>query len=92
MAVPDPTSRYAGLPTVTVPGADGAPIVLGAPRIAPTPPGGGTYQVRPGDRLDLMAQAAIADSTRWWIIADANPYFDPDRLEEPGRTIELPHA
>jgi nucleoid-associated protein YgaU len=92
MAVSDPNSRYADVNTVTVPGPDGGAIVLGAPRIAPAPAAGGTYQVRPGDRLDLMAQAAIGDSTRWWVIADANPWFDPDRLEEPGGTIELPHA
>lgn len=92
MSAPDPTSRYAHQPTVTVPGARGAPVVLSTPRVVPAPKTGGRYQVRPGDRLDLMAQAALADSTRWWILADANPWFDADRLEDPGRTIELPDA
>jgi hypothetical protein len=88
----DPTSRYARCPLVTVPGPDGTPVALSAPRVVPAPRLGGRYQVRPGDRLDLMAQAALADSTRWWILADANPWFDADRLEDPGRTIELPDA
>lgn len=92
MSGPDPTSRYTGLPTVTVPRADGEPVALGVPRVAPAPATVGTYQVRPGDRLDLMAQAAIADSTRWWLLADANPWFDPQRIEETGETIELPRA
>ncbi|HTJ76509.1 MAG TPA: hypothetical protein VL337_14225 [Acidimicrobiales bacterium] len=92
MSGPDPTSRYAGRPTVTVPGPDGEPVTLGAPRVVPAPATVGTYQVRPGDRLDLMAQAAVADSTRWWLLADANPWFEAERIEEPGATIELPGA
>ena len=92
MSGPDATSRYAGLPTVTVPGVDGEPVTLGVPRVAPAPATVGTYQVRPGDRLDLMSQAAIADSTQWWLLADANPWFDAQRIEEPGETIELPRA
>ena len=91
-ATSDPTSRYAGCAPVTVPGPGGAEIVLSAPRVVPAPPLGGHYQVRPGDRLDLMAQAALADSTRWWVLADANPWFDAVRLEDAGRTIELPRA
>src|SRR5262249_52114809 len=64
-ATPAPPSRYAAGPPVTVPGP-GGDVVLSAPRVVPAPALGGHYQVRPGDRLDLMAQAALADSTRWW--------------------------
>jgi nucleoid-associated protein YgaU len=92
MATPDPTSRYAGLRTVTIPGPHGSAIVLGVPRVVPAPTTAGLYQVRPGDRLDLMAQAALGDTTRWWVLADANPWSDADRLETPGQTIELPHG
>lgn len=88
----DRTSRYFGEATVTVPGPDGTPRTLGVPRVVPPAPLQGTYQVRPGDRLDLMGQAATGDSTRWWVLADANPFADATRLEQPGQTIELPRA
>lgn len=90
MAGPDPTSRYAGLPVVTVVGDDGLTRVLGVPRVVPEPPVDGTYQVRPGDRLDLLAIRLEGDSTRWWTLADANPSIDPGVLEQPGRVVRLP--
>jgi len=93
VTAPDPQSRYARVPTVAVPtGAGGAGRLLGAPRIASDPGSQGTYTVRPGDRLDLLAQAATGDSTRWWVLADANPFADATRLESPGQTIELPRG
>jgi hypothetical protein len=92
MPAPDPTSRYFGLPTVTVPGDDGGTRVLGTPRVAPRPATKGTYDVRAGDRLDLLGQAATGDSTRWWVLADANPFPDATELERPGLTIDLPDA
>ena len=92
MADPDRTSRYAGLPTVTVTEADGTTRTMGAPRMAADPGSQGSYEVRPGARLDLLGLAATGDSTRWWVLADANPYADATRLEEPGQTIELPRA
>lgn len=88
----DPTSRYAGLPEITVQAPDGTIRTMSAPRVAPEPPLSGNYQVRGGDRLDLLGQAATGDSTRWWVLADANPWDDATRLEEPGETIELPRA
>jgi nucleoid-associated protein YgaU len=92
MAVPDSTSRYAGQPPITVVAADGSVRVLGAPRVVPAPPVRGAYTVRAGDRLDLLAHIAAGDSTRWWLLADANPHRDAARLEQPGQTIELPDA
>jgi nucleoid-associated protein YgaU len=86
------TSRYAGRPVVTVEGADGSVRTLSAPRVVPEPPTRGSYVVRAGDRLDLLAHAAIGDSTRWWLLADANPWFDATMLERPGQTIDLPDA
>jgi hypothetical protein len=59
--------------------------------VAPAPRGGGaSHEVRPGDRLDLLARAMLGDTTQWWRIADANPVADATLLEEPGRTIDLP--
>ena len=92
MPAPDPTSRYAGLAEIRVVAPDGAVRILGAPRAVPAPPLRGSYTIRAGDRLDLLAHVAAGDSTRWWLLADANPFADATRLEEPGRAIDLPDA
>ncbi len=92
MAAPDPTSRYAGLPEIRVVASDGTTRILGAPRVVPAPPLRGSYTIRPGDRLDLLAHIAAGDSTRWWLLADANPFPDATHLEQPGRSIDLPDA
>ena len=92
MAAPDRTSRYAGLPDVRVVAPDGSTRILGAPRVVPAPPLRGSYTIRAGDRLDLLAHIAAGDSTRWWLLADANPFADATRLEQPGRAIDLPDA
>jgi hypothetical protein len=90
MSPVDPTSRYAGLPALDVVAADGSTHRLGVPRVVPEPPLGGTYESTAGDRLDLLAQSAAGDSTRWWVLADANPWWDATRLEIPGQTVDLP--
>jgi hypothetical protein len=87
----DPTSRYAGLPTVAVP-AEGGARAMGVPRMAPFGGTRGSLPVRPGDRLDLLGRSATGDSTRWWVLADANPHRDATRLEQPGAPIELPRG
>jgi nucleoid-associated protein YgaU len=92
MSPPDATSRYAGLPEIEVVAADGSVRRLGAPRTVPAPPASSAYDVRTGDRLDLLGLAATGDSTRWWALADANPWIDPGRLERPGTRIRLPDA
>jgi len=48
------------------------------------------YQVREGDRLDLLAAAALNDSTGWWRIADANPATDALADTEPGIVLGIP--
>ena len=92
MAAADPTSRYAGLPTISIVALDGTARVLGAPRVVAQPPVRAAYTVRAGDRLDLLAHIAAGDSTRWWLLADANPHRDATRVEQPGQTIDLPDA
>jgi len=92
MAAPDPTSRYSGLAEIRIVAPDGATRVFVAPRVVPAPPVRGSYTIRAGDRLDLLANAAAGDSTRWWLLADANPFADATRLEQPGRAIDLPDA
>jgi hypothetical protein len=90
MAQIERTSRYAGLPILQVEGPDGASRTLGTPRVVPEPSLRGTYEVQAGDRLDLLAHSAAGDSTQWWLLADANPWFDPTRIELPGQSIDLP--
>lgn len=95
----DPTSRYAGLPALTVTMPDGSTRVMSAPRTAPAGPGSqagaqsGVQQVPAGpggERLDLLAGRLVGDTTQWWRIADANPYADATALERPGGVIALP--
>jgi nucleoid-associated protein YgaU len=92
MALPDPTSRYAGVSTIDVVQPDGSVRRMGAPRVVPEPPVKGVYQSRAGDRLDLLARRATGDTTRWWVLADANQWADPTLIEQPGTTIDLPDA
>lgn len=90
MAQLDPTSRYRGLPEIAVTAEDGTVRLLGAPRIVPVPSTGASYEVQPGARLDLLGAAALGDSTRWWVLADANPWADATALERAGAVIDLP--
>jgi hypothetical protein len=86
------TSRYAGQSTIAVPQDDGTTRPLGVPRIAPELPEAVRYLVREGDRLDLLANTALGDSTGWWRIADTNPKSEALSTTEPGTTIGVPHA
>ena len=83
-------SRYAGQAMVTVPQDDGTTRPLGVPRVALTLPAAVSYRVRDGDRLDLLASAALNDSTGWWRIADANASADALADTEPGTVIGIP--
>jgi hypothetical protein len=83
-------SRYAGQATISVPQDDGTARPLGVPRVALPLPAAVTYPVREGDRLDLLAAAALGDSTGWWRIADTNPYTDSLADTEPGTVIGIP--
>jgi hypothetical protein len=65
---------------------------MSAPRVAPQPELQGTYQVVAGDRLDLLGGTATGDTTRWWVLADANRWPDATHLEKPGETIGVPRA
>jgi nucleoid-associated protein YgaU len=84
------TSRYDGQGVVVVAQDDGTTRALGVPRIAVTAAVAVLYQVHDGDRLDRLANAALGDTTGWWLIADANPPLDPLRLERTGTVIGVP--
>jgi hypothetical protein len=84
--------RYADQPALDVPQDDGTTRRMSTPRISVPPTADVVYPVREGDRLDLLAHAALADSTRWWLIADANPAADALSLETPGTMLAVPDA
>lgn len=84
--------RYDDVPRRKVRRRDGSDDVLMARRLIPPVAGllpNGTVRVRPGDRLDSIAAAALGDPEAWWRIADANPALDPAELEAPGRVLSL---
>ena len=70
---------------------NGVPYVR--PRILPSPGSFaliGTYEVRAGDRADVLAFRQFGDAGQWWRIADANPVLDPTELTDtPGRTLRI---
>lgn len=90
MPAKDRRSRYAGSRRLTVVDATGDEHVLLAPRTAAQARLNGSYEIADGDRLDLLAHAALGDSTQWWVLADANPWADATELERPGTIIRLP--
>lgn len=84
--------RYETQARLDVPQDDGTTRPMSTPRISVPLRADVRYPVRAGDRLDLLAAAALADSTRWWLIADANPLADALGLEEPGTQLAVPDA
>lgn len=86
------SGRYEGQPELTVPQDDGTTRLLSTPRVSVGRPPALLYHVHDGDRLDLLAGTALSDSTRWWVIADANPTADALALEHAGTVLEVPGA
>jgi nucleoid-associated protein YgaU len=83
-------SRYLRVPDYSIDG-DGSPQKLKATR-EPLPTDIAiTYQVREGDRLDLLAFRFYRNPRKWWLIADANPdCVAPEHLLTPGRMLIIP--
>jgi nucleoid-associated protein YgaU len=86
------TSRYDGAARLAVPQDDGTTRPMSVPRVSVRPDTDVVYPVRDGDRLDLLAGAALGDSTRWWAIADANPPENALELERTGTQLAVPGA
>lgn len=90
----NPSSRYYGnaVEQMTLP--DGTVIAYLSRRIIPQAtiyPQTQNYSVVIGDRLDNLAARYIGDPILFWMIADANTAFDPDKVTaEPGTVIQLP--
>ena len=89
MANPYPrTSRYHDSEQLV---HDGVPYLR--PRLLPDPTSFATistYEVRAGDRADVLAFRQFGDAGQWWRIADANPVVDPGELTAtPGRRLRI---
>ena len=87
-----PTSRYYGLETATLEGADGQTIVYLRRRFLPPPERFALLRdhiVAEGERLDLIAATYMGDPLQWWRIADANRALNPDELIEIGRRLRI---
>jgi len=86
------SGRYDGQAQLAVPQDDGTTRPMSTPRVSVQPASDVVYPVREGDRVDLLAGTALGDSTRWWVIADANPRANPLDLERTGTPLAVPHA
>ena len=92
--MPDPSSRYFGLPTATHETTDGRSITYLRRRFIPPSsdlPMAGEVTVRQGERLDQLAARHLGQGEQFWRLADANEALDPATLEEPpGRRLRIP--
>lgn len=101
--IDDPASIYVGmklrLPSSTEVQVKGVSAVSNAPNAAnaasppkaATPAPGGTYVVKPGDVLSVIAERELGSSKRWPEIVALNPGIDPKRLFQ-GAVLRLPAA
>jgi hypothetical protein len=86
-----PTSRYAGIPILTLPGEE--PIPYLARRLVPLPERFATLKehvVAERERLDQIAAAELGDPEAFWRLADANGALRPQELTAtPGRRLRV---
>lgn len=91
----DPSSRYRDVPTLSMQGSDGRTVRYLGRRFPATSStqGAPAYQVRSGDRPDLLAARTLNDPLAFWRLADFNLMLDPWALTAtPGQTIRIPAA
>jgi hypothetical protein len=87
-----PTSRYYGLETAFLEGADGQTIVYLRRRFLPPPERFALLRehvVADGERLDLITATYLGDPLQWWRIADANRALNPEELIEIDRRLRI---
>ena len=84
-------SRYLRVGEYALKDGEQTPRTLKRVREPPSLEAAHQYQVREGDRLDLLATKFYRNPRKWWLIADANPqYLSPDELLVPGQVILVP--
>jgi nucleoid-associated protein YgaU len=65
-------------------------VELYRPRIRQAPSSERSHQVKPGDRLDLLAFRFYDDPHQYWRLADANPQSELPSLLSEGRVLKVP--
>lgn len=84
-------SRYLRVKDYQVEDQTGRTVSVKRARPTARPTAGFLYQVKAGDRLDLLAHKFYRSARKWWLICDANPdLLAPDDLLRPGRLIVIP--
>lgn len=84
-------SRYLGVKDYTVVNEEGREVSLKRTRKTVTVEADFIYQVKQGDRLDLLAYKFYRTPRKWWLICDANPHLMyPDDLLVPGTKLLIP--
>ncbi|MGO9729713.1 MAG: LysM domain-containing protein [Streptosporangiaceae bacterium] len=86
-------SRYAAVGTAAWVAPDGTTVPYLLRRFLPQAgqlATQGTYLVRPGDRVDVIANATLGDPELSWLLADANLVNRPCDLNKPDTTIIIP--
>ncbi|HEU5161292.1 MAG TPA: LysM domain-containing protein [Streptosporangiaceae bacterium] len=87
------TSRYYGIEQAVHVADDGQEIPYLRRRLLPRAGDLAViteYEVRDGDRPDLVANQFLGDPEQWWRIADANPVLDPRELTDTaGKKIRI---
>ena len=86
------SGRYDRQSQLAAPQDDGTTRPMTTPRVSVQPATDVVYPVREGDRVDLLAGASLGDSTKWWLIADANPRANPLDLERTRTSLAVPNA
>ena len=88
-----PTSRYYGIETFQLKGADGRTATCLRRRFLPSPERFALLQehvVAEGERMDNVAARYIGDPEAFWRIADANSSMRPEDLTETiGRRLRI---
>jgi hypothetical protein len=82
----DPSSRHANAATYRV----SPEVELLVPRIRTRLPAARRHIAQLTDRLDLVAATYLGDPHLYWRIADTNPSVPPERLIEPGSSLDIP--
>jgi nucleoid-associated protein YgaU len=84
-------SRYLRVKEYAVRGPDGRLVKVKRTRLTPLTEGTFLYEVKQGDRLDLLAYRFYRSARKWWLICDANPRFmRPQALLTPGELLIIP--
>lgn len=84
-------SRYLSVDDYKVEDPAGRIVTVKRVRQTPELTGSFLYQVKEGDRLDLLAFRFYRSPRKWHLICDANPEFmRPDELLTPGLRLVIP--